>query len=319
MKKTFAQFLLEEIKSFTGEQDRSFRSSGSSDAAKFIPETSKIAHFVKSYRNVKDRENTEIAAAKFYEAVGIKTTNPELGQVTLKNGKTFSGLVSGFVNNLRKLTVQEALKYVGETSINSENLTKIALLYIVSVFIRNHDVAGLSFDNTMIDDKNEIYHVDAGGSFHYKAMGAMKGKNWNERIHKKTDKDNEFPELPDYPEELDSMMFNGKLQSAQLFFPILKKNPEILNSALDIFKTKITDESIEKIILDVWTDNAHYIDDNKNIHMSIKDADEYADDDEEGRLVPLNKLIEKLKTRRNFIINEIKNVIEKLKITTRLE
>lgn len=308
--KTFKLFV-EEYRNLTGEEDTRFRSSGSSDAVKF---KNKDEYFLKSYHEVHDRENTELAAGEFYKLVGIKTTNPELGKFTRKNGETLTGLSSVFINNLRKLTVERALKFVKESplkedsKLNKEKLKKIALLYIVSVFIRNHDVAGMSFDNTMVDESfSELYHMDAGGSFHYKAMGGMKPKNRNTKIHGNVDEDNEFPELPDYPEELESMMWKNN----SLFLPIIKHHPEILKEAGEEFENKITPEKIEKIILETWNDNPQNKDGDTHL-LSIKDVSEDAYDDEEERLVDIRHLISKLQKRRNFIIRDLEKVITKL-------
>ncbi len=295
-------------------QDKKFRSSGSNDAVKLDDSEGKHKSiFVKYYNDDHNRENTEIAAAKFYELVGIKTTVPR-DRIVVKNSsgkrerlkkiyyrdsygqmQSMEGLISGFAQNLRPLSNEKALELVNN---DPNKLKEFILLFLVSVLVRNHDVIGMFNDNTMINDNNELTHVDAGGAFHFKATGGFKSPNRNKESPKDTDED--YLELPDYPEELETMMMNGKLSSARFFFKLFKldfnKTLDEFEKAIKIFEKKITDNIITSVITKTWKYNNDGTD---QIEL-------------ENNSVPVSRLIEKLQNRRKEILANYKDNLNKL-------
>lgn len=271
-------------------KDSSFRTSGSNPAIKLKHDETKETIFIKNYDGDKDRENVEVASARIYNLLGIKTTNPKVVKnivYTDSHGKkkTFQGLQSSWVDNLKALKLEDAKSIVGSgDKLNKNKLEEIALIFLVSVLVRNHDVVGMFFDNLMYTPDHSLVHVDAGGSFHYRAQGDIKSGNRTD------DEDHPYPRNP---EEVHSMLFSGK-GASKLFLPLLQLHPEVLLSASKVFEKKLSDEKIKEVVLNTWKENSDNPED-----ISINDE-------------PIDDFIDRIISRRNIILEKIPEVVTKL-------
>lgn len=208
--KNYSIFLQEDFKKLK------WTSSGSNQPIKVEDTDSGIHLIVKDYNSDQEREAVEVVAAKIYELMGAATTKPEIKKILLKRSdgtnEEIRGLVSEFQENLHPLTTEAAL------TLPLNKKVELAKHFIASVLVRNHDVVGMYFDNLMYNpETSHIVHVDAGGSFHFRAMGDIKGGNKTKTGDSKEDR---HP-FPREPEELESMVFSGK-GASKFFYPILK-------------------------------------------------------------------------------------------------
>ena len=233
-----------------------WRSSGSNPVYKVEDEEEtdregRPHYIIKDYDGDSHRENVEIVASRIYEALGAKTTNPQLKNILMKtnDGKKIEikGLFSEFQEDLHPLTVEAAL------ALPMNKKIEIANHFIASVLVRNHDVVGFSFDNLMYNKKTKnIYHVDAGGAFDMRAQGEIKSGLKN----KTSDREDNAHPFPREPEELESMVFSGK-GASKLFFPLLRdlllnksgQGSNALESAGKKLKS-VSDSTLRSIVID---------------------------------------------------------------------
>ena len=114
-----------------------------------------------------EQAHVEAATSELYNAIGIKTLNPEVKDI---GGKT--ALVTPWQNNLQSL--QSHHDYHDEIK-NPENEHSLALMHHGAIMTGNRDIVGMDYTNVM-KDKNTggLVSADQGGSMHYRAQGMPK-------------------------------------------------------------------------------------------------------------------------------------------------
>lgn len=111
-----------------------------------------------------DQARTEVATAKIYHHMGIKTLNPKLENVNGKLGVKTEW--NGELENLGNPNTQ---------TFGPDRASQLATIHHAAIITGNQDIAGLEYDNLMKHNKsNDIYSADQGGSMNFRAQGAEK-------------------------------------------------------------------------------------------------------------------------------------------------
>ena len=136
---------------------------GSNPGGVFIHKDTGQKSYIKFPANP-EQAKTEVATAKIYHHLGIKTLNPTLEHV---NGKL--GVKTDWndqLSNLGKPTKQAT---------TPEHANQLALMHHAAVITGNQDVVGLDYDNIMKHhNTKDLYSIDQGGSMNFRAQGAEK-------------------------------------------------------------------------------------------------------------------------------------------------
>ena len=114
-----------------------------------------------------EQAKVEAATADLYNALGIRTLNPEVHDI---GGRT--ALVTRWDDNLHSL--QDSRDYHNEMK-DPEREKELALMHHAAIMTANRDIVGMDYTNVM-KDKNtgQLVSADQGGSMHYRAQGAPK-------------------------------------------------------------------------------------------------------------------------------------------------
>jgi hypothetical protein len=114
-----------------------------------------------------EQAHVEAATADLYNALGIRTLNPEVKEI---GGKT--ALVTKWNPSLHSL--QSSRDYHAEIQ-NPEREKELALMHHAAIMTANRDVVGMDYTNVMKDQHTgQLVSADQGGSMHYRAQGAPK-------------------------------------------------------------------------------------------------------------------------------------------------
>lgn len=214
----FSQYLKEEYERVGGTQY------GSNPGGVHIHKETGDKYYIKFPRNP-EQAKVEVATAKIYDKLGIKTMKPALVEL---NGKL--GVKTKWHDNHRPIGYNFKDKVKPE---HGEEMTK---LYHGAVITSNRDAVGLEFDNILHSPSGELFSVDQGGSMHFRAMGGAKDFNGHEIG------------------EFDSMR-NPEYTSGDFFNHVVK--PEHEKASIDSIKNSLTDDHIDSIIKEVGLDQKH--------------------------------------------------------------
>lgn len=214
----FSTFLKEEYQRIGGTQY------GSNPGGIHIHQPTGKKYYIKFPKD-EEQARVEVATAKLYNHLGVKTTNPEIVEI---NGKL--GVKSEWLEN------HEPLGYEFKSHLKPEHSEDLAKLYHASVITANRDSVGLEFDNILKSPEGHLVSVDQGGSMHFRAMGGRK----------------EFS--GDSIPEKDSMR-DSNYSSGELFNHALNKDSE--QRSLQTIKTELTDDRIDSVINETGLDKAH--------------------------------------------------------------
>lgn len=118
--------------------------------------------YVKEPQTTLHGEN-EVAAAAFYEALGIPTAQIRKGILADGTEVTFSTIVP---NNKKDF---------GTKVNDADYRKKVQEGFAVDAWLSNWDVAGTGFDNIVTDANGEPVRIDPGGALLFRAMGEPKG------------------------------------------------------------------------------------------------------------------------------------------------
>ncbi len=120
----------------------------------------------------------EALADRFYEAMGH--TIPESRLYEASEGPV---KVATYLENSKSL--REAYNNADETE-KKRLRSEISKGFIIDALLVNFDVVGLAKDNILVGEDGQVYRVDNGASFRYRAMGKLKNdapdpsrKSWN--------------------------------------------------------------------------------------------------------------------------------------------
>lgn len=120
-------------------------------------------HYVKFYQNP-DQGKVEALAGKIYDHMGIHTVNPESRQV---NGR--DAVVARWNPHLVQMHHSEF------KSLDTRQAEQIGRMFHAAVLTKNWDMVGLVHDNIVKHrETGDLYSVDHGGAFHFRARGGPK-------------------------------------------------------------------------------------------------------------------------------------------------
>lgn len=111
----------------------------------------------------KGQARAEMVADLVYEELGVRTLRHEVLKVV---GGEAS--VSDWLDGLCILRKYRSRR------LSEEQIKQAALIFMVSALVKNWDVVGLEHDNIAIDPDGNLYILDTGGSFTFRAMGEHK-------------------------------------------------------------------------------------------------------------------------------------------------
>lgn len=118
--------------------------------------------FVRKEGNSAEHIRSEVAADLAYQALGL-----EVPKVKLYDGKTkLAELVKGE-------TLQEALAKATPAEAQLI-IAKVQRGFVADALLANYDVIGLGMDNILVDPSGQVWRIDNGGSFDFRAQGARK-------------------------------------------------------------------------------------------------------------------------------------------------
>lgn len=147
------------------------KSLGGSTGALLVKDTKTGAKFVKKGGKSADHIREEFAADQAYRAAGI-----DVPRAVLYDTPAGPVKVAEFIEGedlgtyLAKASPADADAVIG----------KVRKGFTADALLANHDVAGLSMDNIIVDAKGTPWRIDNGGSLRFRAQGAPKSSAvWN--------------------------------------------------------------------------------------------------------------------------------------------
>ena len=138
---------------------------GSNPGGMYQDTTTGKKYYIKEPGN-DDIARNEVLAAKLYEAAGVEVPNVHL----MNDGGTVR-IASEIMEDLQ----QDATK-LGSGKIQGVNDN-----FMVDAWLANWDVAGLGYDNLLIQGKKAI-RIDVGGALRYRAQGGQKGAAFGKEV-----------------------------------------------------------------------------------------------------------------------------------------
>jgi hypothetical protein len=151
-------------------------------------------YYIKHYRNP-DQSRVEALTASIYDHMGIKTVSPVHTRV---NGQP--ALLAKWNPHLEQIDAHHFEK------LTHPQQYQIGKMYHAAVLTKNWDIVGLVHDNIVRHKHDgDLYSVDQGGAFHFRAQGSAK------------------PYGPDI-EEHDSLRNNHRA-SGHVFSTVFRQNP----------------------------------------------------------------------------------------------
>lgn len=170
----------------------------------------------------------EVAAAKIYVLLGVKTTEP-FAYFTKENKKNSLSVMTLWNDDLTSMNRRDYSK------LNKLQRIQVGRLYVASVLVMNWDMVGTSYDNVMKHSiTNNLHIVDTGGSFHFRAQGAPKKYSGDPKA-----------EIYNF--------LDPYRQAGKAFLPVFKFDPDVLSNAIDKLE-EIPDYKFKKIIDYVFDD-----------------------------------------------------------------
>lgn len=113
-----------------------------------------------------EQAHAEVAVAKIYNKLGIRTVSPEI-----INHESKTGVSSGWNSDLKSLR-REDFEHLAK---NPKHADALALMHHAAIITGNRDVVGLDYGNIMHDTKHDqLVSVDQGGALDHRAMGGKK-------------------------------------------------------------------------------------------------------------------------------------------------
>lgn len=151
--KSFSHFILEVLEKVSGTQY------GSNEGGVHVDSDTGKRFYIKTYRNP-EQAKAEALTGKLYQAMGIKTLNPELHEGNKIKTEWNDHLQSMRPNEFKNLKGSQA--------------DDLAKMFHGAILTKNWDIVGLSHDNIMKHSDGSLYSVDQGGSMHFRAQGGPK-------------------------------------------------------------------------------------------------------------------------------------------------
>lgn len=139
---------------------------GSNPGGTFVHQPSGEHYYIKFPHNL-EQAHVEVATAKLYNAMGIKTLNPSIVNV---DGRV--GVAAKWDHGVKSLTSPSQYH---ELMMTPKHADMIGRLHHAAIVTGNRDIVGLDHTNVMYDKRSdELVSADQGGSMHFRAMGDKK-------------------------------------------------------------------------------------------------------------------------------------------------
>ena len=125
-------------------------------------------YYVKESKSLKHAENEALASA-FYKELGVNAVDVRVGEAD-GAPRTVSPIVSTTGETLAdRLNDREFIDKIGED-------------FAIDAWLGNYDVAGLVYDNIVVDNDGNPLRVDPGGALLFRARGAEKGDMFGDSV-----------------------------------------------------------------------------------------------------------------------------------------
>lgn len=177
-------------------------------------------HYVKYYGNG-EQAKTEALTAKIYHHMGIHTLQPEHHEIGGQHA-----VATKWNEHLKPMKPHEF------ESLKPHQQKQIGKMYHAAVLTKNWDVVGLEHDN-IVQHKHtgDLYSVDQGGSFHFRARGGPKEYG---------------PDIGEHHSLRHTPPGGYGNASAHVFSTVFKQNPKVEMHGLEAVK-KIDDNHIHHL------------------------------------------------------------------------
>jgi hypothetical protein len=225
---SFKQFFKEDLIKEPGTQY------GSNEGGVY-KDTSGNKFYVKHYKNP-DQAKVEALTGKLYSHMGIKTLNPEYKEI---NGKP--SIVTPWNENLSSVSPREFEK------VDRNQASQLGAMHAAATLTKNWDIVGLEHDNIMKHKNGDLYAIDHGGSFHFRAQGGPK----------------EFG--PDISER--ESLVNNSGASGHVFSHAFDNHPEAREAGINAVRN-IDHDHVKKLFQNSGLDNWQDLHDNFKKRMS---------------------------------------------------
>lgn len=144
---------------------------GGSTGAVLVKDTKTGTRYVKKSGNSPDHIREEFAADQAYRAAGI-----DVPKAVLYDSPAGPVKLAEFIDGKN---LGDYLASASPAEVDAV-LAKIRKGFVTDAVLANHDVAGLSMDNIIVDAKGVPWRIDNGGSLRFRAQGAPKSSAvWN--------------------------------------------------------------------------------------------------------------------------------------------
>jgi len=217
--KTFKEYFSEELVKQPGTQY------GSNSGGVHVDDETGEKYYVKHYRNP-DQAKVEALAGKIYKHMGINTLDPEYREI---NGKP--SIVTKWNNSLDTMRPNEY------NEVTTDQAHDLAKMHAAATLTKNWDIVGLEHDNIMRHQNGDLYAIDHGGAFHFRAQGGPKEYG------------------PDISER--ESLVNNDMPSGQVFSHVFDNHEEAKRAGRSSVEN-IDDEHVESLFrnsgLDNWRD-----------------------------------------------------------------
>lgn len=208
---------------------------GSNEGGVYADDETGKKFYVKHYRNA-DQAKVEDLTSKIYEHMGINTLRPTYSEM---NGKP---TIATEWNE--KLRLKDPSEF---NHLNDVEAHQLAKMYHAAILTKNWDIIGMEHDNVMQHENGDMYAVDHGGAFHFRAQGAPKEYG------------------PDINEHASLRSNPGA--SGRVFSSLFQKHPQAEHRALEAVKG-INDDYVETAFRNSGLDNW------KELHHNFKQRKE---------------------------------------------
>jgi hypothetical protein len=194
---------------------------GSNEGGQYVDTDTNKQYYMKHYKNG-DQAKVEALTGHIYNAMGIHTLNP--------NYSVHEGKPTITTEWNPHLSVHDAGHY---SNVSKHQAHQIGAMYHAAILTKNWDIVGLTADNIAKHKDGNVYAMDHGGAFHFRAQGAAKDYG------------------PDIG-ELQSLR-NPSNASGKVFNAVFKQHPEMEHKSLGAVK-------------DLDDDHVHHLFKNSGLH-----------------------------------------------------
>ena len=183
-------------------------------------------YYIKFPANI-EQAKVEVAAARIYKHLGIKTLDPELKDIS---GRI--GVITPWREDLRPSPRSELIHKA------QSNPEHFLVHHVAAALVGNRDHVGLDVDNILHHENGDSYSIDQGGSMHFRAMG-------------------EYKEFEDDAKPLYKSLIDPKRTAGTIFCASHDNTTEDQHKKALSTLSSLTDDKIDNIIKSVSLDQKY--------------------------------------------------------------